>query len=198
MLGRDFPDTPSRRFKAFLWGKHDRVILNEAYPDSAFGTSLLEITQLDAPILQNFTIVDAPGFLGHVNDDYVSTLQWFAERAALILLMFEPCRLDVSSEHIKSVLQLLVPYKGKLRIVINKADYVSMQLLMRVYGALMWSLARVFDGGECRVYMGSFWDVPLQSREQGPPVEFLRREEIGLLKEIMGLFNKTAISQTMG
>ena len=32
----------------------------------------------------------------------------------------------------------------KIQIVINKADLLSNQQLLRVYGAVMWSLAKVF------------------------------------------------------
>merc|ERR550539_2035715 len=38
---------------------------------------------------------------------------------------------------------------------------------MRVYGAMMWSLGKVIDTPEVsRVYLGSFWDEPLQNDEQ--------------------------------
>merc|ERR1719433_1834448 len=44
---------------------------------------------------------------------------------------------------------------------------VSTPQLMRVYGAMMWSLGKVIDSPEgSRVYIGSFWDEPLANDGQ--------------------------------
>ena len=37
-----------------------------------------------------------------------------------------------------------------MRIVLNKSDSIDQQQLMRVYGALMWSLGKVFKSPEVR------------------------------------------------
>ena len=43
--------------------------------------------------------------------------------------------------------------EDKIRIVLNKADMVDHQELMRVYGALMWSLGKVFGTPEVARYI---------------------------------------------
>lgn len=46
------------------------------------------------------------------------------------------------------------------------------QKLMRVYGALMWSLGKVIKSPEVlRVYIGSFWDQPLMYEDNGTFLE---------------------------
>lgn len=69
-------------------------------------------------------------------------MKWFAERADLIIIMFDAHKLDISDE-LKRVIELMKPHADKLRFVLNKADNMNTQSLLRVYGALMWSLGKV-------------------------------------------------------
>lgn len=207
LLGRDFPgmrvgpEPTTDRFTAILWGNQDKIIPGAALCSqtdrpftglSPFGNNFLsrmEAAELNSPILNNVTIIDTPGILSGQkqrsrNYDYEAVMKWFAERADLIIVMFDAHKLDISDE-LKAVMQLMIPHLDKVRIVLNKADSISTQQLMRVYGALMWSLGKVMNTPEVsRVYMGSFWDAPLQNLDQA---ELLQREEMDLLHDITAL-----------
>ncbi len=60
-------------------------------------------------------------------------------------------------------------HDDKVRVVLNKADQVDMQQLMRVYGALMWSLGKVFRTPEVRLrnVLGLHGDIAVR-RLAGP------------------------------
>jgi len=104
--------------------------------------------------------------------------------------MFDAHKLDVSDE-LRNVLQTLRPQQDKMRILLNKADSIDGQQLMRVYGALMWSLGKVLGTPEvCRVYTGSFWDGPLRNQENA---KLLIKEKESLLAELSELSDRAVL-----
>jgi len=128
--------------------------------------SKFEAAESPAPLLQYISFVDTSGVLSGEKQrigrsyDFVSVIEWFAERADLILLLFDAHKLDISDEF-KRAIEGLKGNDDKIRVVLNKADMVSHQQLMRVYGAMMWSLGKVVKTPEVmRVYIGSFWNEP--------------------------------------
>jgi hypothetical protein len=72
-----------------------------------------------------------------------------------------------------------------------KADKVTSQQLMRVYGALMWSLGKVVQTPEVmRVYIGSFWDGECMNPDMAP---FFRAEQADLLQDLHELPRYAAV-----
>lgn len=93
----------------------------------------------------------------------VQVCQWFASRADIILLLFDPHKLDISDEF-KETIRAMAGNEEKLRVCLNKADGIDQQQLLRVYGALMWSLGKVVKSPEVsRCAAASLPDVPRQS-----------------------------------
>ena len=118
-----------------------------------------------SPLLKRLTFIDTPGVLSGEKQrlnrtyDFGQVAKWFADRSDLILLLFDAHKLDISDEF-KNVIDTIRHYNDdKIRCVLNKADCVTREQLVRVYGSLMWSMGKIFDSPEVvRVYTGSYWN----------------------------------------
>jgi len=143
-------------------------------PLSAFGNnflSRLECAMVPSPILEGVTFVDTPGVLSGEKQrlkrgyDFEEVMGWFIEHSAMIILFFDAHKLDMSDEF-KRCITALNSCTQRVQILLNKADRMTTQQLLRVHGALMWALGKVVESPEvARVYMGSFWDEPLENHE---------------------------------
>jgi len=215
LVERDFPgqnigpEPTTDRFNALMYGNEDRIIpgntacVQEDKPFKAlsrFGTGFMnkfQCSQCNAPILEKLTFIDTPGVLSGEKQrigrayDFPAIVSWFAERSDMILLLFDAHKLDISDEF-KSAIECLKGHDDKIKIVLNKADKISAQQLLRVYGALMWSLGKVVKTPEVmRVYLGSFWSGgPLQNPETE---SLLHSEMVDLMKELLILPKNAAI-----
>ena len=169
---------------------------------SHFGTSFLSkfnVSFTNSPICEYLTLIDTPGVLSGDKQrlgrsyDYVKTVEWFAQRSDMILLLFDAHKLDISDEF-RSVIQALKGQDDKIRIVLNKADSISNQQLMRVYGALMWSLGKVINTPEVmRVYVGSFWNSEKLSEFTPQNRELIATEHSDLVKDLKNLPRQSAM-----
>lgn len=159
---------------------------------------LKKVSQTPSPVLENMSIVDTPGILAGDKQriergyDFTAVIEWFAQRADLILLFFDSHKLDISNEF-KNAIHCLRGQEEKVRVVLNKSDMVSEQQLMRVYGALMWSLGKVVQTPEVvRVYLSSFWtEKPLNCFEDCR--ELIEAESKDLLRDLKELRRNSAI-----
>ncbi|CAB1424180.1 unnamed protein product [Pleuronectes platessa] len=139
---------------------------------NAFGNAFLNrfvCAQLPNPVLESISVIDTPGILSGEKQrlsrgyDFAAVLEWFAERN----------------------------HEDKIRVVLNKADQIETQQLMRVYGALMWSLGKIVNTPEViRVYIGSFWSHPLLIPDNR---KLFEAEEQDLFKDIQSLPRNAAL-----
>eukprot|EP01083_Nonionella_stella_P230891 815813_1 len=190
LLERDFPgsrigpEPTTDKFVAVMYNdKKERVIPGNAAavqrdkPFKAletFGMSFLnrfEVSEVNCPLLQHITLIDSPGILSGEKQriargyDFSQVVAYWATRADRIILLFDAHKLDISDEFKAAILALRGNF-DKIRCILNKADAITQQQLMRVYGALLWSLGKVVQTPEVmRVYISSFWDKEYQIKE---------------------------------
>jgi len=213
LLERDFPgvrigpEPTTDRFMVIMGASMDRTIPGNALVADAskpftqltkFGMGFLnkfECAECKSPILEKISFIDTPGILSGEKQrtgrgySFPEMCEWFAGRCDRILLLFDAHKLDISDE-MKETIDNLRNNDDKIRVVLNKAD-IPTQQLVRVYGALMWSLGKVFQTPEVlRVYVGSFWDRPLQNKENE---KLMQLEQQDLLADLRSLPHNVAI-----
>ncbi|KAF7149856.1 hypothetical protein RHSIM_Rhsim02G0104600 [Rhododendron simsii] len=203
------PEPTTDRFVVVMSGPDERSIpgntiaVHAEMPFSGLTTfggaflSKFECSQMPHPLLEHITFVDTPGVLSGEKQrtqrsyDFTGAISWFAAKCDLILLLFDPHKLDISDEF-KRVISSVRGHDDKIRVVLNKADQVDTQQLMRVYGALMWSLGKVLNTPEVvRVYIGSFNDKPVNEAVVGPiGRELFEKEQDDLLADLIDIPKK--------
>ncbi|XP_003962855.1 EH domain-containing protein 4 [Takifugu rubripes] len=214
LLEQDFPgmrigpEPTTDGFIAVMYGENEGIVPGNALvvdPKkpfrklNAFGNSFLNrfiCSQMPNQVLQSISVIDTPGILSGEKQrlsrgyDFAEVLRWFGERVDRIILLFDAHKLDISDEFSEAIRA----FKGqddKIRVVLNKADQVDTQQLMRVYGALMWSLGKVINTPEVvRVYLGSFWAKPLQNTENR---RLFEAESQDLFRDIQSLPRNAAL-----
>ncbi|EQB77565.1 sarcalumenin [Camelus ferus] len=158
-------------------------------PLEKFGQNFLEkLIGIEVPhkLLERVTFVDTPGIIENRKQQergypFNDVCQWFIDRADLIFVVFDPTKLDVGLE-LEMLFRQLKGRESQIRIILNKADNLATQMLMRVYGALFWSLAPLINVTEPpRVYVSSFW--PHDYKPDTHKDLFLK-EEISLLEDL--------------
>jgi len=132
-----------------------------------FGPTLIHHAQLkvrEGVRNTNFMMVDSPGMIdspvssggmsavhstsGSNNMDrgydFQGVVKWMAERADVVLLMFDPDKPGTTGETLKILLHSLGGMDHKLLIVLNKADqFKKIHDFARAYGSLCWNLSKV-------------------------------------------------------
>jgi len=196
------PQPSTDKFMACVHGPEERIIHGNAaacfrelpYQGlSKFGADFLGSFQalvLPSEILRDITFIDTPGVLSGRKQsigreyDFAKISAWMAERADLVLLTFDAHKLDISDEF-QQVMEVLRPHANKVRCVLNKADQIDAANLVRVYGALLWNVGKVFQTPEvARVFVSSFWNEAYRFKDH---VTLFEEDKAAVLKELESL-----------
>jgi len=160
-----------------------------------FGQAFLErlrAVKIPNKLLEKVNIVEIPGILEVRKQvsrlfPFNDACQWFIDRADLIFLVYDPSKLDVGPET-EAILDQLKGREYQTRILLNKADLVKPEELLRVQNALIWNISPLMSSIQPPLlYTVSLWSHPFQS---GAPVRLLQAQEKALLIDLREAINK--------
>ncbi|KAF7268487.1 hypothetical protein GWI33_018371 [Rhynchophorus ferrugineus] len=154
-----------------------------------FGQGLeerLRGVKLPVKLLERVNIVEIPGILEVRKQvsrvfPFNDACQWFIDRADIIFLVYDPAKLDVGPET-EAILDQLKGREHQTRIILNKADHVKPEELMRVQGALIWNISPLMSSPQPPVmYTTSLWSRPY---EPWAPTRLLQAQERAFLRDL--------------
>lgn len=98
--------------------------------------------------------------------EFHEVVRWYAERADVILLFFDPDKPGTTGETLSVLTSSLVGMDHKLHIVLNKVDqFRKIHDFARAYGSLCWNLSKVIPLKDLpRIYTMC---VPVKQNEKG-------------------------------
>ncbi|KAM3724398.1 EH domain-containing protein [Dirofilaria immitis] len=153
----------------------------------------LRATRFNAPLLKHISIIDTPGILTGDKQvenrgyDFAQVIKFLSSKVDCIFLLFDANKLDISDEY-KQVIQILEGSEDKIKIILNKADWVRPRELVHVRGALMWALGKIMRCPEVpKVYIGSFW--PYWSNKNVLLRDAIKEDLAAVVQEIADLPN---------
>nr|XP_018897087.1 PREDICTED: sarcalumenin [Bemisia tabaci] len=183
-------------FNILMWGEEEAVLdgtqLAADWTFSGlqkFGQGLLDRLRglrLRKPLLEKVNIVEIPGILEVRKQvermfPFNDACQWFIDRADIIFLIYDPSKLDVGPET-EAILDQLKGREYQTRIILNKADQVKPEELMRVQGTLIWNISPLMSSPEPPImYSTSLWSLPY---EAGTPTRLLFAQERAFLQDL--------------
>lgn len=129
-----------QRFGQSFWGhlRRKRLVL----PDDTqmpYGLQLV-----DSPGMIDMPLKAEGGSAGGRGYNFLEVVRWFAKRADLILLLFDPEKPGTTGETLDVLTRSLAGLDHKFLIVLNKVDQLDNSVdFARAYGTLGWALSKV-------------------------------------------------------
>jgi len=158
-----------------------------------FGDQLVTHIRLklrDVDLLRNVTLIDSPGMIDEAKAesgrgfDYPGVVRWFAERADLVLVFFDPDKPGTTGETLQVFNKSLSGIDHKLLIIMNKMDqFRNLHDFARACGALCWNLGKVIQRKDLPLIYNTF--VPIEGQPKaGLPLEDFEKAREDLVAEL--------------
>jgi GTPase SAR1 family protein len=163
----------------FPWGDLER-----------FGPQLLNHLKLrlrPTKALDGIALVDSPGMIDAADAkvtrgyNFTGVVRWFAERADVILLLFDPDKPGTTGETLSVLTESLSGLEHKLLIIFNKVDrFDTMRDYARAYGALCWNLSKAIPRKDLPHIFNTYLPTQEAGQHRGVPLEDFdkQREEV--------------------
>ncbi len=163
----------------FPWGDLER-----------FGPQLLNHLKLrlrPTKSLEGIALVDSPGMIDAADAkvtrgyNFTGVVRWFAERADVILLLFDPDKPGTTGETLSVLTESLSGLEHKLLIIFNKVDrFDTMRDYARAYGALCWNLSKAIPRKDLPHIFNTYLPTQEAGQHRGVPLEDFdkQREEV--------------------
>jgi len=158
-----------------------------------FGDQLVSHVRLKlrpAELLQTVTLIDSPGMIDAAKAengrgfDFPGVVRWFAERADLVMVFFDPDKPGTTGETVQVFRESLAGIDHKMLIILNKVDqFQSLHDFARAYGALCWNLGKVIPRKDLPMIYNTF--VPLADKPKSRlPMEDFEKARNDLIGEL--------------
>jgi hypothetical protein len=155
-----------------------------------FGPTLLNHLKLRLrpnEALRGIALVDSPGMIDAADTkvtrgyNFPGVVRWFAERADVILLMFDPDKPGTTGETLAVLTESLSGLEHKLLIIFNKVDrFDTMRDYARAYGALCWNLSKAIPRKDLPHIFNTYLPTADTGAHRGVPLDDFdkQREEV--------------------
>jgi len=175
------------------------VVTNPKLPWSdlkRFGPQLvnhLRMVLRASPSLEGIVLIDSPGMIDSADSeidrgyDFAAVVRWFAERADVILLLFDPDKPGTTGETLQVLTRSLNGLEHKLLLVFNKVDrFDSMRDYARAYGALCWNLSKAIPRKDLPHIYNTYLPVPdARTEDQAVPLGDFDRQRDEVRAEVL-------------
>ncbi|WP_093253540.1 dynamin family protein [Rubrimonas cliftonensis] len=158
-----------------------------------FGDQLVSHVRLKlrpAELLRTVTLIDSPGMIDEAKSedgrgyDFPGVVRWFAERADLVMVFFDPDKPGTTGETLRVFKESLAGIEHKLLIILNKVDqFDNLHDFARAYGALCWNLGKVVQRKDLPMIYNTF--VPREGKPKSRlPMDDFEKAREDLIEEI--------------